>query len=40
MEFYLFNLFLFDTAVSIIILNESNNDETVSSKFDEKQDDF
>ena len=36
MEFYLFNLFLFDTAFSIIDLNVSNNNNTVSSKFYDK----
>ena len=40
MEFYLSNLFPFDTAVPILDLNVSNNDDTVSSKFYDKQDDF
>ena len=40
MEFYLFNLFLFDTAVSVIDLNVFNNNDTFSSKFYDKQDDF
>ena len=40
MEFYLSNLFPFVTAVHILDLIVSNNDDTVSSKFYDKQDDF